>query len=165
MIEPAAASAPLSLRRRLLGRRIFAPTVSFFLWSRAAIWAVALLAWYLHKEPSDQLPRFVGLAPAHTKAGWYPPWLHDSGPVIDVWARWDSAWFLAIAHHGYSVGESAAAFYPLYPFLLGGVGRVFFGHYVFAGMVVSLAATLATFVLLERLATTHVGPQAARRAE
>ena len=164
MIEQASASLSLSLRGRFLPCRILGPTVAFFLWSRAAIWAVALLAWYLHKEPSNQLPHFVGLAPSHTEAGWYPPWLHDSGPAHDVWARWDSAWFLAVAHHGYSVGESAAAFYPLYPLLVGGLGRAFLGHYVLAGVVVSLAGTFAAFLLLERLAARQVGEAAARRA-
>ena len=58
----------------------------------------------------------------------------------------------------------AAAFYPLYPLTLAGVGRVFGGHYVAAGIVVSLAAALAAFVLLYRLAETRLGADGARRA-
>ena len=98
------------------------------------------------------------------KAGrWDVPSLtHDLGGVTDVWARWDSVHFLRIAEHGYSATE--AAFYPLYPALVGVIGRVFFGHYVLAGVTVSLAATLGAFVLLERLAGERLGGAGARRA-
>ena len=41
---------------------------------------------------------------------------------------------------------------------------MFFGHYVLAGIVVSLAATLGAFVLLERLADERLGDAGARRA-
>ena len=47
---------------------------------------------------------------------------------------------------------------------LAGVGRVFGGHYVVAGIVVSLAAALAAFVLLYRLTETRLGADGARRA-
>src|SRR4029450_93939 len=94
-----------------------------------------------------------------------PSVTRDLGWVTDVWARWDSVWFLRIAVHGY--GEThgvAAAFYPLYPLTLAGVGRVFGGHYVAAGIVVSLAAALAAFVLLYRLTETRLGAAGPRRA-
>jgi hypothetical protein len=67
--------------------------------------------------------------------------------------------------HGYGEAHGvAAAFYPLYPLSVAGVGRVFGGHYVVAGIVVSLAAALAAFVLLYRLTETRLGPEGARRA-
>jgi hypothetical protein len=85
--------------------------------------------------------------------------------VTDVWARWDSVWFLRIAEHGYGAASgAAAAFYPLYPLTLAGAGRLFGGHYVLAGIVVSLTAALASFVLLYRLAEERVGADGARRA-
>ena len=113
------------------------------LWSRAAIWAAALFAWLVF-EPNR-----------HPRAGrWDDPSLtRDLGWVTDIWARWDSVWFLRIAEHGYgAVSGAAAAFYPLYPLTLAGAGRVLGGHYVLAGVLVSLAAALASFVLLYRLA-------------
>ena len=91
-----------------------------------------------------------------------PSLTHDLGGATDVWARWDSVHFLRIAEHGYSTAETA--FYPLYPALVAGLGRVFFGHYIVAGIVVSLAATLAAFVLLERLAGERLGAAGGRRA-
>jgi Mannosyltransferase (PIG-V) len=94
-----------------------------------------------------------------------PELTRDLGFLVDVWARWDSVWFLRIAEHGYSSAEEAtAAFYPLYPLLVGVLGRVLLGHYVLAGVLISLAATLGSFVLLYRLAEPKLGADGARRA-
>ena len=91
------------------------------------------------------------------------PRLHDLGAVIDVWARWDSDWFLRIAEDGYSWPSSTPAFFPLYPLLVAGLGTVFGGHDVLAGVVISLAAGAAAFVLLYRLTGLRLGEDAARR--
>lgn len=93
-----------------------------------------------------------------------PEFTNDAGFLIDVWARWDSVWFLRIAEDGYGATENAAAaFYPLYPLLLGLLGRVFLGHYVLAGVVISLATALGAFALLYRLAAPRLGEAGARR--
>jgi hypothetical protein len=85
--------------------------------------------------------------------------------LTDVWARWDSVWFLRIAEEGYgSVERAAAAFYPGYPAAVGLFGRLFGGHYVTAGIVVSLGAALGAFILLYRLAEGRLGTEGARRA-
>jgi hypothetical protein len=125
------------------------------LWSRAAIWAAVVVA-YLLFEPSR-----------HPQAErWDRPELTDDlGLLVDVWARWDSVWFLRIAEHGYGAAEEAtAAFYPLYPLLVGVLGRILLGHYVLAGVLISLAATLGSFTLLYRLAVPELGADGARRA-
>ena len=86
-----------------------------------AIWLAALIA-LLTLEPmrNPKAPR------------WDDPTLtHDLGAVTDVWARWDSVHFLRIAEHGYSSAE--AAFYPLYPGLVAGLGRALGGHYIARG--------------------------------
>jgi hypothetical protein len=44
------------------------------------------------------------------------------------------------------------------------LGRVLLGHYVLAGVLISLAATLGAFVLLHRLAEEKLGPDGAWRA-
>ena len=131
------------------------PAAEIFLWSRAAIWAAALFA-FLVFEPNR-----------HPKAArWDDPAVtHDLGAVTDVWARWDSVFFLRIAEHGYDgLSRSATAFFPLYPATVGVLGRVFFGHYVLAGILVSLAAGVGAFVLLDRLAEPRLGAEGARRA-
>jgi hypothetical protein len=131
------------------------PAAEIFLWSRAAIWAAALFA-FLVFEPNRH-PQ---------AAGWDDPAVtHDLGAVTDVWARWDSVFFLRIAEHGYDgLTRSATAFFPLYPATIGVLGRVFLGHYVLAGILVSLAAGLGAFVLLDRLAEPRLGAEGARRA-
>ena len=143
--------APLKSFTRTI--RIRGPALEIFLWSRAAIWAAVLFAWLVF-EPFPRADR------------WDDPSLtRDLGWVTDVWARWDSVWFLRIAEHGYGAAHgAAAAFYPLYPLTLAGVGRVLGGHYVLAGIVVSLAATLGSFALLYRLAEPRLGADGARRA-
>jgi hypothetical protein len=94
-----------------------------------------------------------------------PELTRDLGFLVDVWARWDSVWFLRIAHDGYGATEqAAAAFYPLYPLLVGLLGRILFGHYVLAGVLISLAAAFGAFVLLFRLTARRLGEDGARRA-
>jgi len=146
---------PRTARRELRLPRASNPAPEIFLWSRAAIWAAALFA------------LFVFVPNRHPRAArWDDPTLtHDLGAVTDVWARWDSVWFLRIAEHGYSAASGAAsAFYPLYPLTVAGLGRVFFGHYVLAGILISLVATFGSFLLLYQLAEERLGADGARRA-
>lgn len=133
---------------RLALRRLD-PALAPFAWSRAAIWGAAILfAFWLRPDH----PRAHGPTPG------------GAGYWYRLWANWDGAWFAQIAHHGYATNAGAAAFYPLYTGLLAILGRVFFGHYVAAGIVLSLAAAAAAFVLVRRLAALELGEEAARRA-
>lgn len=138
-------------------RRAVAPVLELFLWSRAAVWAAAAFA-FLWFEPRVH----PGVA------RWDDPSLtRDLGYVTDVWARWDSVWFLRLAEHGYhSATDGSAAFFPLYPATVGLLGRVFGGHYVVAGIAVSLACTLGALAVLYRLALLKLGGDVAgaRRA-
>jgi hypothetical protein len=138
-------------RRELQIGRAANPAVGIFVWSRAAIWLGAVFSFFWF-EPNRH-PR---------AAVWDSPLLHDLGYLSDIWARWDSVFFLRIAEHGYD--DASAAFAPLYPALVWLVGHVFFGHYVLAGTIVSLAACLGAFLLLHRLAEARLGAEGARRA-
>jgi hypothetical protein len=143
-----------TVRRELRLPRAWNPAPEIFLWTRAAVWAAALFS------------LFVFVPNRHPRAAvWDRPRLtHDLGAFTDVWARWDSVWFLRIAEHGYdSASGAASAFYPLYPALVGGVGRALLGHYVIAGIIVSLAAVFAAFLLLHRIAEERLGADGARR--
>jgi hypothetical protein len=124
--------------------------LGIYVWSRAVIWLGAIFAFYWF-EPNRN-PR------ADT---WDSPLIHDLGSFTDIWARWDSVFFVRIAEHGYD--KASAAFYPLYPGLVAALGRVFFGHYVVAGIVISLAAALAAFLLLHRIAQERLGRDGAQR--
>jgi hypothetical protein len=146
--------APQAARSDVEPRQARSPVIEIFLWSRAAIWAAALFA-SLVFEPNR-----------HPEAErWDDPSVtRDLGFVTDVWARWDSVWFLRIAEDGYGALEgTAAAFYPLYPAAVGLLGRVLLGHYVVAGIAISLAASLAAFLLLHDLAEAKLGADGARR--
>lgn len=113
-----------------------------FLWSRVAIWVACSFA-------------FLALVPSrnpHAIARDDPTILHGGGWALDIFARWDSYWFVRVAKHGYDVSDRAPAFYPLYTGAVAVAGRVLGGHYVLGGAVVSLLAALASFVLLARLA-------------
>jgi hypothetical protein len=105
---------------------------------------------------------FVALgAVAH--AGFDPPGVVDHlGAVRDAlaapFARWDSVWYLTIARHGYSAGPSAA-FFPLYPLLVAGVGALGPGLLV-GGVLVSLSALLVALWLLWRLTELELGAAA-----
>ena len=131
-----------------------APALEIFLWSRIALWGAALFALYAF-EPNR-----------HPEADrWDSPRLHELGAGIDVWARWDSDWYLRVAEDGYSDSPSSTpAFFPLYPGLVGLLGRLLAGHFVLAGVLLSLAACAVAFVLLHRLAAERLGEDGARRA-
>jgi len=124
-----------------------------FLWSRAAIWLGAVFA-FLWFEPK----------PTPLAGSWDRPEFHDLGYGLDVWARWDTQWFVHVAQHGYDSAPEVPAFFPLYPSLLGVLARALGGHYVLAGVAISLAAAFAAFLLLYRLAEAKLGAERARRS-
>jgi len=133
-------------------KRSVAPAIWLFVWTRAAIWVLAVVA----------VVGFDGSLNAR-RGEWDNARLHDLGAVIDVWARWDSDWFLKIAEQGYSWPSSTPAFFPLYPFIVAGAGRLLGGHAVLAGVVISLVAGGAAFALLYRLTFDRLGEDVARR--
>lgn len=126
--------------------RAAAPALWIFLASRAAIGAVAAVAAVAFEGSFNP-----------ERGRWDSGRLHDLGAAVDVWARWDSDWYLRIAESGYSWPSSTPAFFPLYPGLVAGLGRALAGHYVLAGVLVSLAAAASAFVVLFHLAETKLG--------
>ncbi len=128
--------------------------LAIFVWSRLALWLAALFA------------LLVFVPDRHPEADrWDSERLHELGYGIDVWARWDSDWYLRIAEDGYSDSPSSTpAFFPLYPGLVGALGRLLAGHYVLAGVLISLAACALAFALLYRLAARHLDAEGAHRA-
>ena len=127
--------------------------LEIFLWSRAAIWLTAALVYLL----------IAAVSPA-AGSGYGDPLLDDLGWALDLWARLDSVWFLRIAGEGYDDPSFTPAFAPLYPGVVGAVGRLLGGHYVLAGTLVSLIACAAAFVLLHRLARLRLDLEGATRS-
>lgn len=132
-------------------RHAWAPALELYLWSRLAIWGGAVFALFFF-EPNRN----------PNADRWDTPRLHDLGYATDVWARWDSDFFIRIAQNGYD--DASAAFHPLYPAAVAGLGRAFAGHYILAGLVISLLAGAGSFVLLYQLAEMRLGADGARRS-
>ncbi len=106
---------------------------------------------------------------------------HERAPLpLEIWARWDSEWYLLIAEEGYGAGESlpslpagyepgaTAGFLPLYPMLIRLVGALVPpARGVPAGVLVSNLCLLASLFLLHRLTRDEAGgstPTASRAA-
>jgi Mannosyltransferase (PIG-V) len=134
-------SGPVSARWRAV-----APAAWIFITSRFGLAAVAAVTVLVFDGASNP-----------ERGRWDSPRLHDAGAVVDVWARWDSDWYLRIAEHGYSWPSSTPAFFPLYPLLVSGLGRILLDHFVLAGVAVSLTAGVAAFALLFRLCERRLG--------
>jgi hypothetical protein len=93
-------------------------------------------------------------------SGLDPPGIVDHlGGLRDAlaapFARWDSVWYLTIARDGYTAGPSAA-FFPLYPLLVAGIGALGPGLLA-GGVLVSVSATLIALRLLWRLTDLELG--------
>ncbi len=132
-------------------------TAVTFLVSRALVWIVAVVAAGV-TGPDGSRSALSFDSPALT---------HPFGVALDSLfaplARWDSVWYLGIAHGGYDGASSA--FFPLYPLLVralapGGDP----GALLFAAYFVALLALAGALLLLRRLAELELGADAARRS-
>lgn len=133
-----------------------------------ALWASRLLVWVAGAGAVVTL----GFGPV--RHAFNPPGItRGFGALGDVLAapaaRWDSAWYLVIAHYGYrpdlgSFTASRTAFFPLYPL---GVRllEVFGLAPVIAGVLLSLAALATGLYWLHRLTTLEVARLGALHAE
>lgn len=83
---------------------------------------------------------------------------------LDVWARWDSEYYLDIAQHGYGLRPELIAFFPLYPLLISAFAPALGYDYVLSGIVVSNLAYFVALVYLFKLAARELDEQAASRA-
>lgn len=77
-------------------------------------------------------------------------------------ARWDSVWYLKIAHDGYYSQQSSGMF-PLYPLLIR-IGSVVLRSELIVGVAISLASFVAALYLLDRLIRLDFDQQIARTA-
>jgi hypothetical protein len=82
---------------------------------------------------------------------------------LDVWARWDSEYYLGIAEFGYSMRSEHVAFFPLYPVLISSLAPVLGHDYVLSGVVVSSLAYFVALVYLFKLAAWEFGEEVAGR--
>jgi len=82
--------------------------------------------------------------------------VNPNNVLLDVWARWDSSFYINIVERGYwfEVGQqSAVAFFPLYPLLMS-LLKPIVGSTLAAGVLVSNLCLLGALIFLYRL-TEH----------
>ena len=83
--------------------------------------------------------------------------------LLGVASRWDSIWYLGVAHSGYDYARPSAAFFPLYPLLARAIGT--FGDVLptssaaifVAALAVSLTAFGAALYFVYRLSEVELG--------
>jgi mannosyltransferase PIG-V len=126
------------------------------LWSRLLVFAIAVVTaavvgTHAHNELSFDDPALT-----HPLGG-AGDWL------LSPLARWDSVWYLGIAHSGYS--GASTAFFPLYPLLVRALAPTGSpAALLVAGYAVSLAALGGALYLMYRLVTLELGERVARVA-
>lgn len=84
--------------------------------------------------------------------------------ALQPFARYDTGWYTAIAAGGYDVTPGATAFHPLFPGLMGVLGRMLGGNYLLGGWLVAQAACVLMLVLLYKLVRLDYDDGVARRA-
>jgi hypothetical protein len=113
----------------------------------AATRAIVFLAGYI---ANVALPSKMGEGLYH---------LMPSNVFLDVWARWDSAYYLTIARDGYAFTEGQlrdVAFFPLYPLLMKLVSNMT-DNFLLAGVLVSTISFLGALLILDRLTDLEFG--------
>lgn len=96
--------------------------------------------------------------------------MERANPFWDRFARWDAGWYYGIASKGYAYvegGRSNLAFFPVYPQLMGVLGRAFGGQqqdFYFAGILISWTSFAIAMLLLYRLARLDLPDEHAVRA-
>jgi Gpi18-like mannosyltransferase len=89
-------------------------------------------------------------------------WQFSPYKLLDVWARWDTGWYLSIVRQGYETGnitsvQSNIVFFPLYPYLVRYATYVVpsnlrtSGMLLLTGVLLSNIFFLITLVLLYKL--------------
>src|SRR4051794_6343518 len=84
--------------------------------------------------------------------------------AVTAWERADSLWFLRIASGGYHLDDSSAAFFPLFPMLVRGVGWLTGGRYLLGGLARPNLPPLAGLVVMFKLPAEERGGLIARRS-
>jgi hypothetical protein len=112
-----------------------------FVWIRLAFWAGTALTLLWAPIHGDAIPPF-SVHEAHGDL------------IFDALTQKDAQWFLHIASEGYDNSQTPA-FFPLFPLLVAGVGRVI-GSYVVAGTLLSLAFGAVGAALLARVARAYL---------
>jgi Mannosyltransferase (PIG-V) len=148
MIQTGAEATGLVAAPRLADERRIAMRDAWgaFWSSRAVVWGAAILTVLIFGwagSSAIHLDPYGVTRPFHNN--------ELSNLLVAPGARFDSAWYLTIAHEGYDTG-SRSAFFPLLPALLSLFGQTV-GSALVAGIAISSISGLGALYLLHRLVT------------
>jgi len=91
----------------------------------------------------------------------YPGWV---ARVTEPWRHWDTPYYLSIAENWYTPGGPEISFPPLYPILVGLLGRVLGGAYLPAALIISWVSLLGACILLGQTYQNYTDEETAQRA-
>jgi Gpi18-like mannosyltransferase len=132
-------------------------------------WLPVALAAVAFRAVSAILAFFANLAFPLDQHEQFTMWGRTS-PFWDAFTRYDSGYYITIARYGYSPvpdGRSNIAFFPVYPFLMRYVGRLFGrsqGDTYLGGIVVAWVCFVLAMVALYYLARLDLPHRRAERA-
>ena len=118
------------------------------------VWA----AWVTSAFPHDLREATVTVWPIAAPLG---VWLER----VVLWpaARYDVYWNTGIAEQGYAYRLGSTAFHPLYPLLIGVLGRLLGGNYLLAGWLIAQVCCVIMLALLYKLVLLDYDEGVARR--
>lgn len=120
---------------------------------------MAALAWYApHLLPDPGIRANASVLP-------HSDWLSGAGRWTAPWFRFDTAWYVGVAEHGYhwgALGRANTNFMPLYPALIR-VTQLVTGSAWFAAWLIANLAYLAALVVLWQWASYRFAVEVATR--
>jgi Mannosyltransferase (PIG-V) len=131
------------------------PTLRAVFGSRLVVWVAGLVALAIFGRNQRAVIVFDpngASAPFHSAVANF---------LLAPVARWDSIWYLQIAHAGYFSQQSSGMF-PLYPMLIR-IGTTIFRSELLVGLAVSLVSMALALYLLERLVRLDFDEATARK--
>lgn len=116
-----------------------------FTLTRSLLVLGGLLAQYLIPTNPQQAHLLI------EQGGWF-----SNVRLIDMWARWDSGWYLSLAKIGYSMGKdvyttSNLAFFPVYPYLIKFISFFFPTQSVSDTLIISIGIIVSNLFLIASL--------------
>ena len=84
--------------------------------------------------------------------------------LTEPWRHWDTPYYLMIAKNWYRPGGPELSFPPLYPVLIGILGRIIGGNYLPAALIISWVSTFAACILLVQTYRDYTDEPTTQRA-
>ncbi|HEX2911265.1 MAG TPA: mannosyltransferase family protein [Chloroflexia bacterium] len=145
-----------TLWARLMADPAIAFALTVFMTHRLLLFAIgAFLAPIAPIDPPLGISLLRDVDPRH----WGPAFF-----LLGPWQRWDTNWYIHIAHFGYAVGDGTTNFPPLFPAGVGVLGRLLLDQYMLAALLISNFAYIVALVYFYRLTKRLFNEETSRRA-